>query len=72
MLLDKLETPHFVLVVGARGDELLVSDPARGIRTLSVDELEASCNHLRRLRSLRELYIMVGTHTQQYIHSPCV
>ena len=44
VLLDKLETPHFVLVVGARGDELLVSDPARGIRTLSVEELEASWN----------------------------
>ncbi|MFP8876496.1 MAG: C39 family peptidase [Myxococcota bacterium] len=44
VLLDKLETPHFVLVVGARGGELLVSDPARGIRTLSVDELETSWN----------------------------
>jgi len=44
VLLDKLETPHFVLVVGARGGELLVSDPARGIRTLSVDELEGSWN----------------------------
>lgn len=42
------------------------------VNFIDLDELEASCNHLRRLRSLRELYIMVGTHTQQYIHSPCV
>ena len=42
------------------------------VNFIDLEELEASCNHLRRLRSLRELYIMVGTHTQQYIHSPCV
>ena len=44
VLLDKLESPHFVVVVGARDGEILVSDPARGIWNLSAAELEASWN----------------------------
>lgn len=44
VLLDKLESPHFVVVVGARDGEVLVSDPARGIWNLSVEELAATWN----------------------------
>ena len=44
VLLDKLESPHFVVVVGAREGEILVSDPARGIWNLSAEKLEAIWN----------------------------
>lgn len=44
VLLDKLESPHFVVVVGARDGEVLVSDPARGIWNLPIEQLEATWN----------------------------
>ena len=44
ILLDKLETPHFVVVIGESNGELLVSDPARGIWNMSVEEVEKLWN----------------------------
>jgi len=39
VLLAELDSPHFVVVIGERDEELLISDPARGIWNLSVEEL---------------------------------
>ena len=44
ILLDKLDMPHFVVVIGEEDGELLISDPARGVWNLSVDELEKLWN----------------------------
>ena len=44
ILLDKLEVPHFVVVIGASNGELLVSDPARGIWNMSSEEVESLWN----------------------------
>ena len=44
ILLDKLETPHFVVVIGESNGELLVSDPARGIWNISTEEVEQLWN----------------------------
>ncbi len=44
ILLDKLETPHFVVVIGESNGELLVSDPARGIWNISIEEVEQLWN----------------------------
>lgn len=44
ILLAKLETPHFVVVIGAENGELLLSDPARGIWNMSVEEVERLWN----------------------------
>jgi predicted double-glycine peptidase len=44
VLLEGLEQPHFVVVTGERNDEILVSDPARGIWSLSVQSLEELWN----------------------------
>lgn len=39
VLLDKLDSPHFVVVIGERDGEILLSDPARGVWNLSSEEL---------------------------------
>lgn len=44
ILLEKLETPHFVVVIGESDGELLVSDPARGIWNISIEEVEQLWN----------------------------
>ncbi len=44
ILLAKMETPHFVVVIGAENGELLLSDPARGIWNMSVEEVERLWN----------------------------
>jgi len=44
ILLDKLEVPHFVVVIGASNGELLVSDPARGIWNMTAEEVESLWN----------------------------
>ena len=44
ILLAKMDTPHFVVVIGAEGGELLLSDPARGIWNMSVEEVERLWN----------------------------
>ena len=40
VLLEHLDQPHFVVVTGEVGGEILVNDPARGIWSMSVDELK--------------------------------
>ena len=42
--LANMETPHFVVVIGATEDEVLLSDPARGIWNMSIDEVERLWN----------------------------
>ena len=44
VLLEHLDQPHFVVVTGEVGGELLVNDPARGVWSLSVEELESLWN----------------------------
>ena len=44
VLLDKLASPHFVVVIGERDGELLLSDPARGIWNLAVEDFDALWN----------------------------
>ncbi|MGE4609511.1 MAG: C39 family peptidase [Myxococcota bacterium] len=44
ILLEKLDTPHFVVVIGESNGELLVSDPARGIWNMSLEEVEKLWN----------------------------
>jgi len=44
VLLDKLASPHFVVVIGEKDGELLLSDPARGIWNLAVEEFDALWN----------------------------
>ena len=44
ILLANMETPHFVVVIGATEDEVLLSDPARGIWNMSIDEVERLWN----------------------------
>ena len=44
ILLEKMETPHFVVVIGASDGQLLLSDPARGIWNMSLDEVERLWN----------------------------
>lgn len=40
VLLEHLDQPHFVVVTGERNGELLLSDPARGVWSISEGELE--------------------------------
>jgi ABC-type bacteriocin/lantibiotic exporter with double-glycine peptidase domain len=44
ILLEKMETPHFVVVIGASENEVLLSDPARGIWNMSTEEVERLWN----------------------------
>ena len=44
ILLEKMETPHFVVVIGASDGQVLLSDPARGIWNMSLDEVERLWN----------------------------
>lgn len=44
VLLDKSTSPHFVVVVGEKDGELLLSDPARGIWNVSLEKFEALWN----------------------------
>jgi len=44
ILLAKMETPHFVVIIGANEDEVLLSDPARGIWNMSIEEVERLWN----------------------------
>ena len=40
VLLEHLDQPHFVVVTGEVGGEILVNDPARGVWSMSVEELK--------------------------------
>jgi len=44
ILLEKMETPHFVVVIGVSNDQVLLSDPARGIWNMSIEEVERLWN----------------------------
>jgi len=44
VLMSELDSPHFVVVIGEKDGELLISDPARGIWNLPVEELGALWN----------------------------
>ena len=44
ILLEKMETPHFVVVIGVSNDHVLLSDPARGIWNMSIEEVERLWN----------------------------
>ena len=44
VLLEHLDQPHFVVVSGAKNGELLVNDPARGVWSVDVGELEGLWN----------------------------
>lgn len=44
ILLEKMETPHFVVVIGASDEEVLLSDPARGVWNMSLEEVERLWN----------------------------
>lgn len=44
VLLEHLDQPHFVVVSGAKNGELLVNDPARGVWSVDVAELESLWN----------------------------
>jgi predicted double-glycine peptidase len=44
ILLVKLETPHFVVVIGHSDGELLISDPAKGIWNMSLEEVSELWN----------------------------
>lgn len=44
VLLEHLDQPHFVVVTGEAGGEILINDPARGIWSLSIEELEELWN----------------------------
>ena len=40
VLLDKSTSPHFVVVAGEEAGEILLSDPARGVWNMPVEEFE--------------------------------
>ena len=44
VLMSELDSPHFVVVIGEQDGEILISDPARGIWNLPVEELGALWN----------------------------
>ena len=44
ILLEKMETPHFVVVIGASDGQVLLSDPARGIWNMTLEEVERLWN----------------------------
>jgi hypothetical protein len=44
VLLDKSTSPHFVVVVGEEEGEILLSDPARGVWNMPIEEFEGLWN----------------------------